>query len=198
MWSQKLKFSKFTKIWYRGTLLYPYFEFNAYFSKIFVIHIFLGKFGPKIWRSSNSLKFDTEVHCEIVILNLMLIFPDFCHFHFWGQIWSQNLKFSKFTEIWYGGTFLYAYFDSNVYFFKNFVMYIILGKFGAKSNVLHIDWNFIQGRMKCNFSKYLPFINFWGKFHPKICCSAYLLKFSIEIPCNSVNMEKTKWNGISS
>ena len=46
--SQKLKFSKLTKIWYRGILIYPHFEFNVYFSKIFVIQIFLGKYGPKI------------------------------------------------------------------------------------------------------------------------------------------------------
>ena len=50
--------------------------------------------------------------------------------------------------------------------------------------------------LMCNFSKYLPFINFWGKLHPKICCSPYLLKFSIEIRSNSVNMEKTRWNEI--
>ena len=47
-----------------------------------------------------------------------------------------------------------------------------------------------------NFSNYLPFINFWGKFNPKICCSSYLLKFSIEIRSNSVNMKKTRWNEI--
>ena len=31
------------------------------------------------------------------------------------------------------------------------------------------------------FSRYLPSINVWGKFHFKVCCSPYLLKFSIEI-----------------
>ena len=50
--------------------------------------------------------------------------------------------------------------------------------------------------LMCNFSKDLPYITFWGKFHPKICCSPYLLKFSIEIRCNSVNMEKTRWNEV--
>ena len=46
--------------------------------------------------------------------------------------------------------------------------------------------------LMCNFSKYLPFINFWDKLHPKICYSKYLLKFSIKIRCNSVNLEKTR------
>ena len=50
--------------------------------------------------------------------------------------------------------------------------------------------------LMCNFSKYLPFLNFCGNFHPKIGCSPCLLKFSIEIRCNSVNMEKTRWNEI--
>ena len=30
-----------------GTLLYPYFEFNVYFFKIFVIHIFWANLVPK-------------------------------------------------------------------------------------------------------------------------------------------------------
>ena len=75
IWSQKLKFLKLTKIWYggtllylhfefnvyfskifvihRGTLLYVHFEFNVYFSKIFITHIFFGQIGPKIWSSPN-------------------------------------------------------------------------------------------------------------------------------------------------
>ena len=85
---QKLKFSKLTKIWYRCTLLYPYFEFNFYSSKVFISHIFSGKFGPKIWSSSNWLKFGTEVDCYILILILMFIFSTFLLFIFFRQIWS--------------------------------------------------------------------------------------------------------------
>ena len=44
-------FSKLTEIWYRRTLLCPYFEFNVYFFKIFVIHIFWANVFGKI--SSN-------------------------------------------------------------------------------------------------------------------------------------------------
>ena len=39
--------------------------------------------------------------------------------------------------------------------------------------------------LMCNFSKYLPLTNICGKFYPKICCSPYLLKFSIKTRCNS-------------
>ena len=51
IWSQNLKFFKLTKIWYRGRLLYSYFDFDVYFFKLFVSHIFLGKYGLKIWSS---------------------------------------------------------------------------------------------------------------------------------------------------
>ena len=33
-------FFELTEIWYKGTLLYAYFDFNVYFFKIFVINIF--------------------------------------------------------------------------------------------------------------------------------------------------------------
>ena len=62
IWSQNLKFSKLTKIWYRDQLLYTYCDFNVYFFKIFVSHIFLGKFGLKIRSCPNGLKFGTGVH----------------------------------------------------------------------------------------------------------------------------------------
>ena len=39
---------------------------------------------------------------------------------FFGQIWSQHLKLSKIIEVSYRGILLYAYYDFNVYFFKNF------------------------------------------------------------------------------
>ena len=40
IWSKNLKFSKMNEIWYRGILLYAYYDFNVCFFKIFVIHIF--------------------------------------------------------------------------------------------------------------------------------------------------------------
>ena len=50
IWSQKLRFSKLTQNWYRDTLLYPYFEFNVYFSKIFDTHFF-----GQIWSQNLKL-----------------------------------------------------------------------------------------------------------------------------------------------
>ena len=40
IWYQNLKFFKLIEIWYSGRLLYVYFDFDVYFFKIFVIHIF--------------------------------------------------------------------------------------------------------------------------------------------------------------
>ena len=47
IWSQKLKFSKLTEIWYIHTLLYPYFEFNFNFLNFFFTHIFWANLVPK-------------------------------------------------------------------------------------------------------------------------------------------------------
>ena len=100
------------------------------------------------------------------------------------------------TEILYRGKLLYAYYyDLNLYFFKIFVSHIFWTNLVPKSNVLQIDWNIVVCWCNIdwaycymlilvlmrNFLKYWPFINFWGKFHPKICYSPYLLKFNIGI-----------------
>ena len=47
IYSQNLKFFKLNKIWYRGKLLYAYFDFNVYFFKVFVVHIFWANMDPK-------------------------------------------------------------------------------------------------------------------------------------------------------
>ena len=108
IWFQELKLSKLTEIWYRHTLLHPYFEFQVYFFKRFAIHIFLGKFGPIIWVSSNWLKFHSGVHCYMFTTILMLIFSKFCHSYNFSQILSQNLLSFKLTGIRYNGTLLHA------------------------------------------------------------------------------------------
>ena len=65
IWSRKLncetkfaqkvirKFSKLSEIWDKGTLLYADYNFNVYFFKMFVIHIFWDYFGPEILCSPN-------------------------------------------------------------------------------------------------------------------------------------------------
>ena len=73
-----------------------------------------------------------------------VFFPNFFRFYFLGQIWSQNLKFFKLSEIWYRGRLLYTYFNFDVYFFKIFVIHIFWTNLVAKSEVLQINWNLVQ------------------------------------------------------
>ena len=72
----------------------------------------------------------------MLITIVMFIFSKFLSVILFGQIWSQNLKFSKLTEISYKGTLLHVYYNFNVYFFKIFIIDISLDKFVPKSNAL--------------------------------------------------------------
>ena len=93
-----------------GTGKHSYILFSILlfiYSKIFAIHIFLGKFGPKIWSSPNWSEFGTGIYCYMLVTILMVIFSKFLSFIFFGKIWSQNLTFSKLTEVWDKCTFLY-------------------------------------------------------------------------------------------
>ena len=75
----------------------------------------------------------------MLITVLMFIFSKFFSFIFFGQIFTQNLKFFKFfklSKIWYRGRLLCAYFDFDVYFFEGFVIHIILGKFWEIQNIM--------------------------------------------------------------
>ena len=47
----------------------------------------------------------------MLISALTFIFPKFFSFIFW-QIWSQNVKFLKLTEIWYIGRFYCLFFQT--------------------------------------------------------------------------------------
>ena len=132
IWSQKLKFSKFTKIWYKGTLLYPWFEFNVCFTNFFFIDIFLGKFGPKIWSSPDQLKFWTGVHCSKLITILMFILPKFLSLMFLGKfgpiIWisSNCLKFCR-------GIHCYLFIAVLMSIFSNFFPFISFGQIWSQN-----------------------------------------------------------------
>ena len=57
VWSQKLKYSKLTEIWYRRTLLYPYFEFNVYSFQNFCHSYFFWQ----IWSQNQKFSTLTEI-----------------------------------------------------------------------------------------------------------------------------------------
>ena len=128
----------------RGTLLYAYYNFNIYFFKIFIIHVFFANEVPnhEVLKINWNLVQGYIVIC--LLRFLMFIFSKFLRFIFIGQIWSQNIKFSKLTKIWYQGTLLYAHYDSNN-FFKIFVSHIFLGKFGFIVSSSTKRLNFCRG-----------------------------------------------------
>ena len=55
------------------------------------------------------------------IMILKFNFPKFLSLMFFGQIWSYNLDFFKFSEILKSGTLLYAHYNVDIYFVKIFV-----------------------------------------------------------------------------
>ena len=58
------------------------------------------------------------IYSFIYLLNFYQLF-------FFSQIYSQNLKLSKLTEIWCRATLLYAFHEFNVHFFKNVIINIV-------------------------------------------------------------------------
>ena len=125
--------------------------------------------------SPNWLKFGPEVHCYVFISNLMVFFQNFVIHIFWGQLWSQNLKFFKLTEISYRDTLLYAYtILMFTVFFRNFCHSFFLDKFSSKIWSFP-NWLKFDTGVHCNmlitilmfiFSKFCHII--LGKFGLKI------------------------------
>ena len=74
-----------------------------------------------------------------------LFFQKNFHAHFFGQIWSPIVMFSKLLEIWYRGTLLYAYYNSNFYFSKILVTNVFLVNLVPWSRFFQIDWSFVEG-----------------------------------------------------
>ena len=110
----------------------------------------------------------------MLITILMFIFSKFSQSYFFAQIWSQNLKFSKLTEIWCKGTLLYVYYDFNVYFFKSFVSQIILGKFSHK---IWFCPNWLEFSICVHYQYYMLIIIESSNFS-KFSCSKYYNQIS--------------------
>ena len=72
---------------------------------------------------------------------------------FFGQIWSQKLKFSKLTEIWYRHKLLYPCFEFNVNFFNFFSLIFFGANLVPKSEVLQVNWNLVPGYIAIGLSR---------------------------------------------
>ena len=99
IWSQNLTFSKWTEIWYRGTLLCGCYDFNVRFFKILFICIFLDKFGAKIWWYPNWLESFVYIHyrCYMLIIIKTSSISKFCILQI-GEIILY--VYAKFQWIW--------------------------------------------------------------------------------------------------
>ena len=119
----------------------------------------------------------------MLIKILTFNFPKLFSFIFFGQIWSQNLKFFKFTEISYRDTLLYAYYNRDVYFFQSvcqsyFFEQILsqnlkfskLTEIWCRGTLRHVYYDFNL----YFFKSFVIDISF-SKFGPKIwCCPKWL------------------------
>ena len=127
-WSQKLKFSKLTEIWYRGIF------FSKFFSFIF---------SGQIWFQNLKFFKLTEISHGVTLLYATYDFNIYFFKSFVSYIfrlsWSQNLMFSKWIEIWYKGTLLYADYGFDVQFLK----YLLFINFGGEfyRDSIEIRWN---------------------------------------------------------
>ena len=157
------KFSKLNEIWYRGTLDMVISTLTFKSSKFFSFIFFLANL---VWKCE-VLQFDWNlVHRYITICLFRfycLVFHFFCHSYFFEQIWSQNLKFVKLTEM--------SYFD--VHFFKILIIHIFgliwshklkifIPKFGAALHYYMLNMILIL-----IFSKHFVIHIVLGKFRPK-------------------------------
>ena len=116
IWSRKLNFPKLTKIWCKGTtLLYVYYDFNAYFFKSFVIHIILGKFGPKGWCCpiTGIYHLCTYWYYMLIVSESSNFFEIFISFH---------LVFSKLTESHCDMLITNLIFSFSIFSYSNFLL----------------------------------------------------------------------------
>ena len=88
---KKLKFSRLTEIWCRGTLLYLFFEFIVCFFKIFVLHIFWANLVPKS-------EVGTEAQCYMLVAFLSFIFSKFFSFIFFGTNFVPKSEVLQINE----------------------------------------------------------------------------------------------------
>ena len=145
IWPQNLKFFRLTEKWHRDRLPYTYFDFNVYFFKIFGHPYFLWEnLVPQKHTFAKLIEIWSSGTLYMLILTLTFIITKFFSFIFLGQVWSQNLKFFRLAEIWYRGSLPYTSLESNFFSFKILFIHIFGANLLPKSEVLQIDWSFVQ------------------------------------------------------
>ena len=90
IWSPIVTFSKLLEIWYRGTLLYAYYNSSFYFSKILVTDVFLGNLIP--WSRFFQVDWNfVEGQIDICLFNFnVYFFKIFAIYIFWANLVSKS------------------------------------------------------------------------------------------------------------
>ena len=157
------------------------------FSNFLFIHIFWGKFGLKIWSFSDWLKFCTEIDYLILISILMFIFSKLFSLIYLLQIWSQNLKFFKLTDIWCRGPWPCPYFHFNVYFFKILFVHIFEQIWPQNLKFFKLTDTWYRGTWPCAYFRFnvyffkILFIHIFDQICPKVWSFSDWLNFRTEI-----------------
>ena len=104
------------------------------------------------------MKFGTEVDYHMLISILIFLFSKFFSLIILGQIWYQNLKFSRLNEIWYRGRnkhmviYLCTKFFSGK-FGTNILSFSDLTKFGTE-----VDYHMLTSILIFIFSRFFSTI----------------------------------------
>ena len=112
-------------------------------------------------------------------------FSKILSFIFLGQIWSKSLKFPIFSEIWYRGILLHAYYNFNFFFFPKALSLMFFGEIWS-DKLVSSNWLKFRRVVHCymfitvlmfTFSNFLSVKLFMDKFGPIIWSSTKWLTF---------------------
>ena len=191
IWSQNLKFSKLTEIWYR---LHCYMLFTILmfiFSKNFVTHAF-----GQIWSHDLDFFKFTEISWRGTLLYAYYDFNVYFFKIFLSHIFLDKFapKICCFQLKFRTGVHYYMLLTTVMFIFPKLCHSYNFGQIWSK-NLMLSKLNEICYKGTLLYTDYGFDVKFFEVFSVHIC-SPYILKFSIEIRCNSVNSEKTRWNEI--
>ena len=166
------KFFKLVEIWYKGKLLYVYYDYKVYFFKILFIKLFFWQIGVKIWISSNWLKFRTGVNA------LLHTYYDF-NVHFFKifviliffalTMVSESEIFPNWLKFGSGVHYYMLIQILTLIFLKFFSVLLFWVNFVQKFKVLQINWNLVQRYIDiCLWRFWRLFFHFFFNFFGQI------------------------------
>ena len=133
------------------------------------------------------MKIATGVYCYILISNLMFIISKLLLFIiFWANLVPKFRTGVHCLLLITILIFIFSKFCQSYNFEQIWRQHLML--IWYKGTFLYADYGF-----DLQFFQVFTIHKLLGKFHPKTCCSPYLLKFSLKIRCNFINLEKIRF-----